>query len=117
MGAYGVVTFAAETEVFPGEWSFVGLSSNGRTLSFIINDQVTSGQIPVRFAPGAEVLVIGASLSDGEAYFNGLLDEVRIYNCALTPHELLSLSGQSSTSRATGHWADVASGPLTLDRP
>lgn len=115
-GAIGEGTFTADTEVIPGEWTFVGFTSNGSQVAFVVNDEVTSDQILYRFGPGTDDLLIGADLPGGDEYFNGLMDEIKIYNTALTTRELIAMSGKASKpfgpDPADGQIA-VTSGTLT----
>ncbi|HEC02505.1 MAG TPA: hypothetical protein ENI81_03115, partial [Phycisphaerales bacterium] len=74
------------------EWTFVGVVSDSESLRFALN--LDEEVLPARyvFAETDEPLVLGAYLP-GDDYFNGLIDEVRIYNRALTRREIIILSG------------------------
>jgi fibronectin type 3 domain-containing protein len=72
----------------PSGWSHLATTYDGATLRLYVNgtqvsSQARSGSIEV----GTGLLRIGGNLVWGE-YFNGLIDELRIYNRALTATEI-----------------------------
>ena len=85
--------------VYPGEvlpvdeWAHVGISFNGNTADFYINGvQVGSGG----FTLGSDTqsaLQFGACEANGGNPFNGALDEVKLYNRALSAGEIQGLAG------------------------
>ena len=66
----------------------MALTYDGTTLRLYVNGtQVASRAGPARSRPPTNPLWIGGNSPYGE-YFNGLIDEVRVYNRALTPAEI-----------------------------
>ncbi|MHC4431954.1 MAG: LamG domain-containing protein, partial [Planctomycetota bacterium] len=74
------------------DWTLIGVVSDTESLRFVLN--LEEEELPARyiFAESDEPLVIGAYLP-GDDYFNGLIDEIRIYNRALTRREVITISG------------------------
>jgi len=74
------------------DWSFVGVISDTQSLRFILNLQEETLPAAYVFAECNEPLVLGG-YPPGGMYFNGLMDEVRIYSRALSRREVIALSG------------------------
>jgi len=65
-------------------------------------NQVTSGSISTNSAP----VYIGENSEQRGRYFNGAIDQVRIYNKALTAPEIATIFGGSApTSDLVGYWS------------
>jgi len=80
------------------DWSFVGVVSDTNSLRFIVNTKQEVLPVSHIFAESNEPLILGAFMS-GEYYFNGLMDEVRIYNRALSHQEVLEIRGRTRLDR------------------
>ncbi|MHC4537061.1 MAG: LamG domain-containing protein [Planctomycetota bacterium] len=74
------------------DWSFVGVVSDTKSLRFILNLEEEVLPASYIFAESDEPLILGTYLP-GDDYFNGLMDEVRIYNRALSRREVIAISG------------------------
>ena len=69
-------------------WSHLGATYDGATLRLYVNGtQVSSRSLPGTITISSGALRIGGNTVWGE-YFSGLIDEVRIYNRALTAAEI-----------------------------
>jgi fibronectin type 3 domain-containing protein len=76
------------SQVPTGVWTHLAATYNGSTLLLYVNGtQVASQAATSSIAANATPLRIGGNNIWGE-YFNGLIDEVRIYNRALTATEI-----------------------------
>ena len=82
------------------EWTFVGVISDTQSVRFIKNSEEQFMPVPLIFAESDEPLYLGVYLPAGISnssqnidYFNGLIDEVRIYNRALSRREVIAISG------------------------
>jgi hypothetical protein len=82
------------------DWVFVGVISDGQTVRLVKNGEVDEFPMSVVFAQSEDPLTLGAYLGLNatntgtlDSYFNGLMDEVRIYNRALSNREVLAISG------------------------
>ncbi len=87
---YGTSALTGPAQLPVNVWSHVSATYDGTTLNLYINGTLVSSKattitIPVSSNP----LRIGGNTIWGE-YFNGLIDEVRIYNRALLPSEIQS---------------------------
>jgi len=86
-----------------GVWHFItGVVdyANSLLLLYIDGELDKSGSITGTFTPNTENIKFG-SYSQGGSYFNGLLDEVRIYNRSLTAEEIRGLAGVKGP---VGYW-------------
>jgi len=109
-----------------GEWTYVGVISDTTKVRFIKNFEEEVIPIKLVFAEWAEPLYLGVHLPDGISnssanidYFNGLMDEVRIYNRAVSRRVVIAASGMATKPfepvPADGA-AGVTSGTLTWGR-
>ena len=80
--AYGTANLAANT------WTHVAVTYDGTTLRFFVNGtQVSSNARSGTIATSSGALSIGGDALYGQ-YFSGRIDDVRIYNRALTPTQI-----------------------------
>ncbi len=80
-----------------GVWTHVAATFDGTTATFYIDGSAT-GSGPFSFASDTESpVVFGACQGNGGNPFNGALDEVRLYNRALSQEEVASLAGKTTT--------------------
>ena len=72
-------------------WTHVAIVLNGGTLTFYING-IQSGTAPVIFSQDNQPLTIGRQQPTSCAcnHFNGTMDELRIWNIARTPIEIMN---------------------------
>jgi concanavalin A-like lectin/glucanase superfamily protein len=86
---------ASGSPILPiGEWAHVAATFNGTSATFYFNAEATGqGDFSFGFDPEA-ALVFGACQGNGGNPFNGALDEVRIYDRALSTFEVKHLAGQ-----------------------
>lgn len=100
----GVAAMSSVQTLTPNTWQHLAAVKNNGTWKLYINGVVATldmdGAIPN--IPTASTF-IGSSNVPGDENFNGLIDEVRIWNVARTQSEILStMGGLSSPSTATG---------------
>lgn len=80
------------TTVGVGVWTHVACSLNNTNMSVYINGiYITSGSLSANAGKGSGTTKIGASSTDTQ-YFNGTIDDVRIYNETLTPSQISTLA-------------------------
>ena len=77
-----------------GEWAHVAATFDGTTARFYLNGAMT-GQGAFSFATDLTASThFGCSNMNGGNPFNGALDEVRLYDVALSAAEILQLMGK-----------------------
>ncbi|HLX91925.1 MAG TPA: LamG domain-containing protein [Puia sp.] len=88
VGIAGNVTAAA---VQTGQWYFLAYTYDGATAKLYVNGTLVSSQtVAITFAANTDNLYIGKTPNTNfPYYFNGVIDEVRIYNRAL-PQSLIT---------------------------
>ena len=100
--AAGNVTFsrngsypASGNPILPvGEWAHVAVTFDKTTAKFYVNGAMT-GQGAFSFGPNREASMhIGCCDVNGSNPFNGAIDEVRLYDTALTDAEVRALAGK-----------------------
>jgi hypothetical protein len=76
-----------------GEWAHVAATFDGTTARFYFNGRMT-GEGAFSFGSDTEaVIVFGCCEANGGNPFNGALDEIRLYNQALSASEVAYLAG------------------------
>ena len=107
--AFGTAALTANT------WSFLTETYDGSTLRLYVNGtQVASTAHTGAIATSTNPLQIGGDSIYGQ-YFAGLIDEVRVYNVALTAAQIQTDHGHAR-SPAVGHDPAVAAGDADRDR-
>jgi predicted outer membrane repeat protein len=81
-----------------GQWSHVAVTFDGTIMIFYVDGQET-GRGDFSFGPKTDSsLNIGAGYSNGWGGFHGALDEIRLYNIALSPDEIIGLAAHYDAS-------------------
>ncbi|MCC7451492.1 MAG: hypothetical protein IT324_29050, partial [Anaerolineae bacterium] len=79
----------APTTAAVGRWDYIAMTRSGSTLTLYINGvAVATGTASGSLVTTSNALAIGRKGSLSEAYFNGAIDEVAIYNKALTADQI-----------------------------
>ena len=89
-------------------WTHVAVSFNGDTATLYVNGlPVATGEAPM-VAPvfSQPFCYLGKSMWNGDALFNGRIDDFRIYNHALSGNDVYSLWGQGGSNSAPAFTAD-----------
>ncbi|MCC6233640.1 MAG: DUF3466 family protein [Verrucomicrobiales bacterium] len=91
IGAWGRDAQVADVPLAIGQWSHLAAVWDGAQFAVFVNG-IKVGQIPslTGFDMATPEIWIGAVPGGGEASFNGMLDEVRIWNRALSDVEIQS---------------------------
>ncbi len=103
---YGAATGAVNDSfpfIHPGEWANVAFTYNGTVAKIYLNGALlASFTKSVSFTPNTQDLYIGETESSVfPYYFNGIIDEVRIYNKAIPDNRIGILN--SLTKKAFAH--------------
>jgi len=80
-----------DTTLTLGEWSFVVATYDGLTQRIYINNEEVGSGLSGTFAIGTVADSVEIGHLPGWGYFNGVIDEVRIYNKALDESEIEDL--------------------------
>ena len=88
----GASAGAADTSALPtdGTWKHLAFTSDGTTLKLYIDGQLAGSQTAIAAAPTAADLQIGHSQVSTGKYFDGAIDEVRLYDQALDQSQVQS---------------------------
>ena len=98
---YGTSALAANT------WSYLAATYDGATLRLYVNGAEVSSQAQTgNIATSTNPLQIGGDSIYGQ-YFQGLIDDVRIYNTALTQSQIQTDMNTPVTSSQTSSIADL----------
>jgi len=71
----------------------LAVTYDGSTLSFYVNGMLDAQEadVSVVFGTNDESLILGCDFPGGDEYFDGAMNDVRLYNCALLPSEVMFL--------------------------
>ena len=92
MGTTGGLTLCSKTSVNDGNWRFTVATYDGTTARLYVDGVLDNSTAMGNGLSGGTTLYIGRSNAGG--FFNGLLDEVRIYGRTLSASEIQSLYNQ-----------------------
>jgi Ca2+-binding RTX toxin-like protein len=82
------------------KWQHVALTYDGEAVRFYIDGQLDANvsYAAIKFDTNNEDLVLGADLPGADEFFDGKLDETRIYNRALSMTEIAELAKSDRTT-------------------
>ncbi|MBB5353461.1 fibronectin type 3 domain-containing protein [Haloferula luteola] len=85
------------------QWVHVAVTLNGDTGTLYVNGKPVDTQVIDQVDPlfGQPFCYLGRSMYNSDPYFNGRIDDFRIYNHALSGNEVYSLWGQSANNPPT----------------
>ena len=102
----------------PGQWYHLAVTRDGNTFALYINGvQVTSSTDSIVIPDASAPLTMGEAEGQSFLFFNGLLDEIGIYNRALTGAEVKSIFNANaplSTPSIFGIATDGTNQPITM---
>ena len=104
-GAPSTLTLASSPGLLAaGEWALVTATYDGARLRLYVGaSEVASAPLTGAIAPGAGAPVAIGNQPAGDRGFDGLLDEVRVYDRALTPGEIAAAAeGNPQAATLTG---------------
>ncbi|MBI9019002.1 MAG: hypothetical protein JEZ07_17260 [Phycisphaerae bacterium] len=85
------ITVKSNIKVQANEWNHVAIAFGGSSVSFFI-DGVLAGTSPFTLGTGTDVpITIGALTPWGALPFSGWLDDIQVYNYALTNEEVIDI--------------------------
>jgi hypothetical protein len=89
-GLYDVPVYCSRS-IMLMEWYFIALTYDGVTAKFYVDgvaDSLSFTNTTQQLTPNASSLYIGVDHPGSTEFFHGCLDDIRIYNRALTPEEI-----------------------------
>ena len=99
-------TLTGTTNIETGDWFFVTATYDGTTAKVFVNGkQENSVNYSGGITTSGQSLIIGNDTEAVNRYFNGQIDDVRVFNYALTPLQIKTLYNENSSIRfgpATG---------------
>ncbi len=109
----------SDTQVPLNEWHHVAVTYDGTTLTFYLDGIADgSGLLPGPLTPNTEPLHIGADFPGGDEFWYGAIDEVKIWNIALSAkHVRTAMNGHSSprANALAGIWTFSEGSGGTVD--
>ena len=107
--------------VATGSWYHVAFTKNGSTTKLYIDGQDVTGTVTnYTMATVASALTLGSNGTAANKWFNGMMDDVRIYNRALGPQEILKntttpvAAAENSTVTSTTAYSSTTGKPITV---
>jgi hypothetical protein len=114
-------TITGTTVVHPGSWYLVTAtaSANGSMTLYVNGVQEGAAQSLGTMWSGGDRYLLGANAAGNygmapEGYFNGAVDDVRLYNRALSPGEVASVYSATSTPGTPGSSGSPSATPPTV---
>lgn len=102
--AYGDAAYRLTGPSMPvGTWTHVAFTLNGDTMTLYVNGVPVDSEFNDLIDPlhGQPFCYLGRSMWNADPYFNGRIDDFRIYNHALSGDEVYDLWGQSGNNPPT----------------
>jgi hypothetical protein len=88
----GAVVYSPHVSLNANRWMFLACTYDGQTFSVFTNGvQVTQLALSGSMGVSSRPLGIGVNLDNGSDSFNGAIDDVRVYNRALSTNEVFQL--------------------------
>jgi hypothetical protein len=111
---------AGPAQIAVNKWTFLAATYDGGSLKLYVDGtQVSTVAVSGTIAPSSGLLKIGGNAIWGE-WFNGLIDEIRIYNRALTAGEIQTDMNtpvvQDTSPPSTPAGLGTTGGPRTASR-
>ncbi|MEM7130107.1 MAG: LamG-like jellyroll fold domain-containing protein [Chloroflexota bacterium] len=118
-GFVGSGDWSSSGTISANQWHHIAVTYDGSTLRFFIDGVPDPNEVDTTlvFGRATQPLYIGADLPDDDQYFDGSVDDVRIYNRRLSVAEIEELALVSNTPPSVETPADqtnVTGDPVTL---
>ncbi len=111
----------SNTQIPLNEWHFVAVTYDGSMLQFYYDGNPDGGgSLEGPLTPNEDPLHIGADFPGADEFWNGMIDELKIWNVALSPaHIRASMHGSATPRRSNlaGFWGfNEGFGTVAADR-
>jgi len=104
LNSMGYQAIESNTALSAENWYFVTSTWNGTQMSVYLNGVLESTQPAVGILNGTSDVNIGRDANSGGVYFDGTIDELRIWNRSLTASEVAQHYVSSLRKYAPGKW-------------
>jgi alpha-tubulin suppressor-like RCC1 family protein len=96
---YGLNGVSSTVTINSGSWRHIAFVKNGGSGTYYVDGQPAGTVTGANVSHVATDFVLGKDLRSNSAFFNGAMDEVRVYNRALSAAEILEIrSGKQAVS-------------------
>ena len=111
----------SNTQIPLNEWHYVAITYDGTNLQFYYDGQADGGGVlPGPLGTNNEPLTIGADFPEADEYWDGMLDEIRIWRVALSATHIQAAMNGHATPHANAlaaYWRfDEGSGTIAYDK-
>ncbi|MBN2063379.1 MAG: hypothetical protein JW745_01155 [Sedimentisphaerales bacterium] len=115
---FAITTFGAEEIIersspLPlNQWTHVAVTLNGSTGSLYVNGSLAGTNIAMKLRPkdlNATKYYLGKSQFSSDPYFNGKIDDLRIYNYALPASSIIKLAGGTANTAPSFYSSSISS--------
>jgi len=105
--------YSSNANLTSGDWHHISFTYNRFTsnVNLFVNNQLvgSADDVYIDLTKSTENLLIGKDNYDGNRYFTGAVDDIKIYNRELNTNELAYLSDSNNTdlflkNQLVGHW-------------
>ncbi|NVM57244.1 MAG: LamG domain-containing protein, partial [Desulfobacterales bacterium] len=101
-GSVGRQNINSSAKMVTGIWTHAAVTCDGSTIRFYINgveDTAGAVNIEVVFGSNTQAMIIGADFPGGDEYFDGTIDDVWVFNRALSTQEVADvMAGRTGVS-------------------
>ena len=120
-GVGALTSIRSAAMVADGEWHHVAMTYDGEKLTFYLDGEPDGGGLlPGPLVPNSNNLFIGADFPGGDEFWDGALDEVKIWNVALKQtHVQASMNGAAAplAKNLVGFWRfNEGDGDIAYDK-
>lgn len=97
-GFVGSGTWRSQSTISDAQWHHVAVTYDGSAIRFYIDGQQDANVVPVTlvFGRASQPLYVGADLPDDDQFFDGDVDDVRVYDRVLSNEEISLLASPSN---------------------
>lgn len=99
-GGVGGGEWNSHSKLTADVWHHVAVTYDGTAVRFYIDGKQDSNVVTtnIHFGTNTQALMLGADLPGGDEFFDGVMDDVRVYNRALDATEVGQLAGTSTAN-------------------
>ena len=89
---YDLTSNTSDEGILPNRWYRLAVTFDGKTLNIYLNGRLAASKEAAAKQPRSYNHILIGSTGDGYGYgFDGVITQVRMFDCALTPDKITSL--------------------------